>query len=122
LANVFAFQVTSVDIKNYGHDLHGATLIVLPPECPLWVSAQRFDVVLLDGPKEYYALKEAYEHYESYGKIVALHDIAGLRACQDVKRFWGEQSRYKNGRKKRGFHEVIADGPAAAGLGWCRRG
>ena len=72
----------------------------------------------IDASHTYESVKADYWHYRRFGRIVALHDIAGLRACEGVARFWREISRTKSGRMRRGFYEVIADTDQRSGIGW----
>jgi hypothetical protein len=118
LAVRLGIHVTSVDITDYHHDIPDVTFVVQPEGSPLWDYQKKYDVVFLDGPKSYDALKAAYLHYRDAAPIVAFHDIGGLRACEGVMRFWQEISRYRSGNMRRNFFSTFDTGPTAAGIGW----
>lgn len=79
------------------------------PETVAKVADRRFDLVFIDGDHSYESVKQDYENYGKLGKFVAFHDIAGLRNCEGVKRFWGELQ----GQKL----EFVAEGETRSGIG-----
>jgi len=114
------WQVTSVDVTDYGHAYPGIEFMVNPD--PRIFQAREYDLVIIDGDHAYEAVKADYELYGSRARsgagIVMFHDIAGLRDCDGAARFWRELSYTKKGVLRQGFHEAIADGPQRAGIGW----
>lgn len=78
----------------------------------------KYDLVIIDGDHSYDAVKQDSMLYASMGKVVAYHDIAGLRACEGAARYWKEISRTKGGKLRKGYHECIDDGDTRAGIGW----
>lgn len=78
----------------------------------------RYDLVIIDGDHTYDAVKLDAALYASMGSVVMFHDIAGLRDCEGSARHWQEISRDTDGNMRRGYHECIAEGQTAAGIGW----
>ena len=78
----------------------------------------KYDLVIIDADHSYDAVKLDSNLYRNMGQIVMFHDIAGLRRCEGSARYWKEISRGENGRLLKGYHEVMADGNQAAGIGW----
>ena len=72
-----------------------------------------YGFVLIDGDHSYEAVKRDFEIYSKQTKVIAFHDICGLRGEEDAKRFWGEiKILYPN------TYEFISDDPAyKAGIG-----
>src|SRR5574342_1398100 len=55
------------------------------------VAGQKFDLVLIDADHAYDAVTYDYSLYAPLAaKVVALHDIEGLRDCEGVAAFWRE--------------------------------
>jgi predicted O-methyltransferase YrrM len=77
-----------------------------------------YDLVVIDADHTYEATRQNYERYAEMGRVVMLHDIAGLRDCEGVAQFWQEISRTKKGHLRQNFHEVMDDTEFRAGLGW----
>jgi hypothetical protein len=75
---------------------------------------QTFDLVIIDADHSYEAVKRDHEMYaELATKAIMFHDIAGLRDCEGVARYWSEINR--------GYsfvHEIIAEGDQRGGIGW----
>lgn len=119
MAQHLGWKVTSVDVVDYGHIYPGIEFLVKPD--PLLFQAREYDLVILDGNHAYEAVKTDYELYATRARgaeIVMFHDITGLRACEGAAKFWRELAYTKKGALRQGFHEVIADGPQRAGIGW----
>lgn len=116
LAAELGWDVTSVDIKDYGHQFQGVHYII-SEEKPTFDPAQ-FDLVLIDAQPTYESTRANWEHYAPYAaKAVAVHDIAGLRDCEGVTRFWREMV-YDDGGLRSGAYEVIDDSPRRGGIGY----
>jgi len=118
LAEVLGVRVTTVDGNNYGLGVPGVRYVILPAGESLWIVEGQYDVVFLDGPHNYEGVACGYEHYRDCSKIVAIHDIEGLRGCPGVRQFWQQVSRTKTGRMRRGFCETIDVGIGRVGIGW----
>lgn len=114
------WKVTSIDIRNYGHAYAGIDFQVIEwPRVEVAIFQEPFDLVIIDGDHAYEAVKEDYDHYNQYGKkVVAFHDIAGLRDCQGVEKFWREIAYTKTGKLRKGYFEAIAEHDKRSGLGW----
>lgn|SRR5574341_270854 len=117
------WQVTTVDQHLPQTPAPLALQIVLTTEEALPILKEAsYDLVIIDADHTYEAIKRDYEWYADKGRIVMLHDIAGLRDCDGVAQFWREISRTKAGKLRKGFHEVIAEDEYRAGIGWINRG
>jgi hypothetical protein len=113
--SVLGLEVVTVDIKSYSTQTRLSSVEYIVSDKRVDFKIRKFDLVLIDGDHSYDAVKADYEWYKKYAsKIVAFHDIAGLRQCDGVAKFWQEVSR----TMRKGYHEVIADGQRAAGIGW----
>lgn len=112
------WEVVSVDIQNYGHAFGGITFIsdtIAGFEYPVF--QERFDLVIIDGDHTYDAVSFDHAYYAPYAaKVIAFHDIAGLRDCEGVKRYWQEISYAAT--VSPGYHEIIADTPERGGIGY----
>lgn len=119
------WEVVSVDIHDYGHQYEGVTFehsdgVELP------VFSAKFDLVILDGDHSYDGVRFDYDYYGKYAaKIVAFHDIAGLRDCEGVADWWGEHAYYNASindmpepQLRHGWHEIIASGEQRGGIGY----
>lgn len=70
-----------------------------------------FDLVFIDGDHAYESVWRDHLLYAPLArKVVAFHDIAGLRQCEGVKRFWSELETDNV--------VLIEPSPRAAGIGW----
>jgi hypothetical protein len=114
MSQVMGWQVTTFDINGYGHSLPGVAIIV----ADTLVTDEKFDLVFIDGDHHYESVKRDYEAFsESATKVIAFHDIAGLRDCEGVAKLWKEVA-YKNGKHRKGCYEAIAEGNQRSGIGW----
>lgn len=77
-----------------------------------------YDLVIIDASHDYESASRDYANYAPMGRIVMLHDIAGLRDCEGVEKFWNEIAYKKAGTLKKGYYEVKDKGPQRAGIGW----
>lgn len=120
LAQDMGWDVTTVDIKNYGHAFEGVHYVILATD-PLsngirYLSQRKFDLVFIDGNHELSSVAADYSHHELFAeKVVAFHDIAGLRNCEGAKEFWYHLADVKLGFKN--CHQVYAP-DHEAGIGW----
>lgn len=117
-------KVTTVDIQDYGHaaaypEIDFVLIEWGGVEYPYF--QQRFDLVIIDGDHRYDTVRFDADYYGPLGKVVMFHDIAGERDCEGAARFWQEISRNDKGEMKPGYHEVINQGEARAGIGWITR-
>lgn len=106
LAHDMGWHVTSVDINVYHHVFPGVRYAVGKDV----TFPESFDLVFIDGDHRYEYVKYDYGFYGcGASKVIAFHDVAGLRDCEGVERFWHELNANKR--------EVIA--PAKqSGIGW----
>jgi hypothetical protein len=49
-----------------------------------------FDLIFIDASHDYEGVKKDFEIYGGLGKIIAFHDICGLRDCEGSKKVWEE--------------------------------
>lgn len=120
LAADMGWQVTSVDVQDYGHKFEGVEYVVPTYDTMTehWINT--VDLVFIDGDHSYKSVKFDYEEYGIYAtKVIAFHDIAGLRDCEGVKRFWCENAYSEHGSLKLAYH-VTGDYVVSrqAGIGW----
>lgn len=106
------WSVTSVDIRDYGHKFDGITFV----QMVAGESAEAFgqyDLVILDADHRYHEVKHQHGMWQPNAiKVLAFHDIAGLRDCEGVKQYWDEIS------GGAGYYEIIADTPERGGIGY----
>lgn len=118
LATELGWDVTTVDIQNYGHAFPYIHYIIAPDEKPTFEPGQ-FDVVLIDAAHDYDSVKADYLYYAPFAsKAIAFHDIAGLRDCEGVARFWYELAYQGDESLHDGYYEAIAEGEQRGGIGW----
>lgn len=114
LAADMGWQVTTVDIQDYGHKFKGVEYHIHPER--LYTT---YDLVFIDGNHGYKYVKTDYIKWGSYAsKVVAFHDIAGLRACEGAQSFWDEIAHVHDQHLKRGCHEIIANNNQCSGIGY----
>lgn len=53
-----------------------------------------YDMVFVDGDHSAQAVRADYENFKGKCRYMAIHDIAGLRDCEDVKKFWDFIKKY----------------------------
>jgi len=119
LAADMGWDVTTYDIKNYGHIFKGVHYIVGDE---IWANVEyphfleKFDLVFIDANHAYVEVSFDFEYYGKYAvKVIAFHDIAGLRDCEGVKKFW--ESNPTPPIEGFTMHEVIAT-EKQSGIGW----
>ncbi len=87
MAQVMGWRVVTVDINNYGHSIEGVEFMVIGNHRP--ELHETVDLVFIDGDHTYNSVWADYEHYRRYAsKVIAFHDIAGLRNCDGAAKFW----------------------------------
>lgn len=119
LAHDMGWQVTTVDVQGYEHDIAGITFITdCVPGFEYPAFQERFDLVFIDGNHAYDAVHFDHSYYEKYAaSAIAFHDIAGLRDCEGARDYWCEIAYDADGDLRAGYHEAI-DGNNPAGIGW----
>lgn len=114
LAADLGWQVTSVDIVDYGHHFEGVEYANTGR-----YHCGQYDLVFIDSDNSYQGASIDDTHYRPCtGKIIAFHNIAGLRGCEGVAQYWKEISHGKFGKLKKGYHEIIEDSEQRSGIGW----
>ena len=113
LAQDMGWLVTSIDINAYHHAFERVHYIVSQSRILL---NEPFDLVFIDGDHSYASVIADFEHYEKFAiKVIAFHDIEGLRNCEGVKQLWDEL--YSNpdpSLNARSVYHVVNP----AGIGW----
>lgn len=118
------WEVVSVDIHDYGHQHGGVTFVT-----GLESVEGRFDLVLIDGDHSYDAVKRDHEVWGLHAnKVIAFHDIAGLRDCEGVLEYWSEIAYHRTPdeeaprghvyERRHGFYEIVENTPARGGIGY----
>lgn len=120
------WSVVSIDRNGPFTPVPGVTLIIADTAEAIdrldFMEGQKFDLVIIDADHKYQAIKRDYGLYNPLAaKAVMFHDIAGLRACEGVAKFWQEISRVKSGNLRKGCYEAIVEGPQRAGIGWIEK-
>lgn len=121
LVDVMGWHVTTVDIENYGHVYPGVHYVIMPWQPPYTRTntLEIFDLVLIDANHTYESVKADWTHYAPFAsKVIALHDIAGLRDCEGVAQFWYELAYQGDDTLHEGFYEAIEDSDQRGGIGW----
>lgn len=114
LAQDMGWLVTSIDINAYHHAFERVHYIVSQNRILL---NEPFDLVFIDGNHQYDSVKADYEHYAKHAiKAIAFHDIAGLRDCAGVKRFWDQISNVAI--HLRSAYQIVDDSPRKSGIGY----
>lgn len=116
------WQTYGIDINRPQTSLEGITHIIASSHSPEAIAfAQQYapyDLVFIDADHSYEAAMQDFHDYASMGKVVAFHDIAGLRNCEGSQKLWRDLA-YQDGKLKDGWHEMIVEGERGAGIGWC---
>ena len=120
LSAELGWDVTTVDIENYRHVYPGIHYVILNwanIEYPVF--ERTFDLVFIDANHAYDEVTFDWEYYHKYAaKVIALHDIAGLRECEGVAQFWYELAYQGADSLHEGFYEAIDDSEQRGGIGW----
>lgn len=110
------YDVTTVDIENYGHAFERIHYVV---NATLYTPDQPFDLVIIDAEHSYESTRANWLHYSAYAtKAIMFHDIAGLRDCEGVAQFWYELAYAGDDERHDGFYEAIDDSDMRGGIGW----
>lgn len=114
LAADMGWEVTSVDVNNYHHVYEGVHYVI---GNLVDFGSQRFDLVFIDGAHDMQHVEGDFEHYSNYfRKVLAFHDIAGLRDCGDVKILW--ERIVRDGQHAPETFHTIVDDEKQSGIGW----
>lgn len=111
------WAVTSVDIHDYGHQFGEITFEKSDGvEHPHFL--EPFDLVIIDGDHSYDAVLFDHDYYGKYAtKVIAFHDIAGLRDCEGAKQYWDEIAWDGRGTRP-GYYQFHAKGEHRGGIGY----
>jgi hypothetical protein len=129
------WDVATFDIQDYGHNFPDVFYFRESREQFFKDYAAlggAYDVVMIDADHSYEGVKADHADFGQLAqKIIAFHDIAGLRDCEGVAQYWHEASRYprlgNSGEIVKntatlplhpGYHEIIADGDQRGGIGY----
>lgn len=119
LAHEMGWQVTTVDVQDYGHTFEGIEFIT--PNNPHYQTDRRgllrsWDLVFIDADHSYNMVKLDYDLNKDFAtKAIAFHDIAGLRDCEGARDFWI----YVMGcNPVEQIRQEIDDSDQRAGIGW----
>lgn len=113
IAQDLHWDVTTVDIQNYGHVFTGVHYVIGKDA----KFDSQFDLVFIDGDHSYDAVKWDYAIYMNLtSKAIAFHDILGKRDCEGVKMFWSECQLSPLGRYMK--HYQVQAPVNASGIGW----
>lgn len=118
LAQDMGWDVTTVDIKNYGYAFEGVHYIVGDDLWKMGFRHNQFDLIFIDGnhSREAVGRDSGFAVFQG-AKVVAFHDICGLRDCKGVTEVWRIGS-YINGKLTPGHYEIIDDSPRRSGIGY----
>lgn len=118
LAQDMGWDVTTVDIKNYGHAFEGVHYIIGKN---VWFD-RRFDLVFIDGDHQYQSVHHDYGFYAPLAtKAVGFHDMGGKRDCYGVLQFWLDMVIKPEGdmRDKPGYYQIWNHtDPQSAGIAY----
>lgn len=109
LTHDMGWDVTTYDIQNYGHVFEGVHYIVGGQP----TFNQQFDLVFIDGDHSYHSVQGDFVLYKPLAiKVIAFHDIMGLRNCEGVSQLWQEihvpLARFS----------IVDDSPNMSGIGY----
>ena len=115
LAHDMGWDVTTVDIQNYGHVFEGVHYVVGHTNGQL-AGVPSPDLVFIDGDHSFDGVSYDYAYYgKTFArKVIAFHDIAGLRNCEGVRTLWETLPQFHHPET---MQQIIA--PAKqSGIGW----
>lgn len=121
MSECLGWQVTTVDRRSPDTPAPLVTQVIGLSQDRAVIEQVRgdYDLVIIDGDHAFESVKNDFQVYGSMGRILMFHDIAGLRECDGVSRFWGVLT---SGQVSRGsmppYCQVIASGDQRAGIGW----
>lgn len=118
LAQDIGWDVTTVDVKNYGHAFEGVHYIIIPPAGKSYPHfTQNFDLVFIDGSHDYERVKSDMTVYGFHAsKVIAFHDILGFRDCKGSEKFW-QETLFSSGWQRADV-ATSPDVRTASGIGW----
>ena len=112
LAQDMRWDVTTFDVEDYGHNFPGVDYIIPTYDTMTEQWINDVDLLFIDGDHSYKSVKYDYQEYGLYAKkVIAFHDIGGLRDCDGSMWFWVDM---EHGKK----FDVIEHSPQRAGIGW----
>jgi hypothetical protein len=118
LAADMGWDVTTVDVKNYGHVFEGVHYIIGKNA---WFD-RRFDLVFIDGDHQYQSVHHDYRFYAPLAtKAVGFHDMGGKRGCHGVLQFWLDMVIKPEGdmRSMPGYYQIWNhNDPQSAGIAY----
>lgn len=121
LAQDMGWDVTTVDVKNYGHAFEGVHYVIATqgttPDDVNGDTPKEYDLVFIDGAHDYMSVSADYFNWaELASKAIAFHDIAGLRDCEGSQKFWRDliEHDYAEGFTVR---EFVDESERKAGIG-----
>lgn len=90
------------------------------PQSVKWAKRKGpFRMIFIDADHSYNAVKKDYELYGDIGKIIAFHDVCGLRDCEGAKKFFDELVEASDDGKNYQCGKAVAqDEKTRAGIGW----
>lgn len=114
LAQDLGWDVTTVDIKNYGHAFEGVHYVVGHVNGQL-AGVPAPDLVFIDGDHSFEGVSFDYAYYgkQFARKVIAFHDILGLRDCEGVKQLWDVIFDPNNTQHHYVYHKT-----RSSGIGW----
>lgn len=118
LAQIVGWEVTTVDIQNYGHAFQDVKYVIMPSPDERPTFERKFDLVFIDGNHSYESASTDLKHYSPFAeKVIAFHDISGLYDSEGAAQLWKELAYTKAGNLRKGFFEAMVE-TQKAGIGW----
>jgi len=120
LTDDMGWQVVSVDIHDYGHYADHIRFMQLDNVPTI---SEPFDLVFIDADHAYVSVKADHARWgHAATKLIAFHDICGLRDCAGAAWYWQEiaiaEFTNTGHTLNPDCYEIIADGDTRSGIGW----